>query len=91
MIRYFAAVLTLGAAAMAATPYSTVTYNKDVLPIMQKNCQSCHRPGEIGPSSFLTYQSTRPWAKAIRGAVLTKKMPPWFTDPSYGHFKMNGS
>jgi mono/diheme cytochrome c family protein len=86
MKRYFLAGLVLGTAAMAATPYSTVTYNKDVLPIMQKNCQSCHRPGEIGPSSFLTYQSTRPWAKAIREAVLTKKMPPWFADPRFGHF-----
>ena len=84
--RCLAAILTLGTAAMAATPSSTVTYNKEVLPILQKNCQSCHRPGEIGPSSFLTYQSTRPWAKAIREAVLTKKMPPWFADPRFGHF-----
>ena len=36
--------------------------------------------------SFLTYQETRPWAKAIKSAVLTKKMPPWFADPKYGHF-----
>jgi mono/diheme cytochrome c family protein len=86
MTRYLLAGLMLGTAAMAATTSSTVTYNKDVLPIMQKNCQSCHRPGEIGPSSFLTYQSTRPWAKAIREAVLTKKMPPWFADPRFGHF-----
>jgi hypothetical protein len=36
--------------------------------------------------SFLTYADTRPWAKAIREAVLTRKMPPWFADPNYGHF-----
>ena len=36
--------------------------------------------------AFLTYQDTRPWAKAIKTAVLTKKMPPWFADPNYGHF-----
>jgi hypothetical protein len=65
---------------------SSVTFNKDVLPILQKNCQVCHRPGEIAPMSFLTYESTRPWAKAIREAVLTKKMPPWFADPQIGHF-----
>jgi len=76
----------LGTAAMAATPYSNVTCNKDVLPIMQKNCQSCHRPGEIGPSLFLSYENTRPWTKATRKAVLTKKMPPWFADPRFGHF-----
>ena len=36
--------------------------------------------------SFLTYETTRPWAKAIKTAVLTKKMPPWFADPHFGKF-----
>jgi len=63
-----------------------VTFNKDVLPILQKNCQSCHRPGEIAPMSFLSYSETKPWAKAIKTAVLTRQMPPWFADPAYGHF-----
>ncbi len=35
---------------------------------------------------LLTYESTRPWAKAIKVAVVTRKMPPWFADPSIGHF-----
>jgi len=65
---------------------STVTFTKDVLPILQRNCQSCHRPGQIAPVSFLTYETTRPWAKAMKAAVLTKNMPPWFADPKYGHF-----
>jgi hypothetical protein len=64
----------------------TPTFNKDILPILQKNCQSCHRPGEIGPASFLTYESTRPWAKAMKTAVVARKMPPWFADPKFGHF-----
>jgi hypothetical protein len=63
-----------------------VTYNKDVLPILQKNCQTCHRPGEIAPMSFLTYKDTRPWAKAMKEAVVGKQMPPWGADPNYGHF-----
>jgi len=63
-----------------------VTFHKDVLPILQKNCQSCHRPGQIAPMSFLSYQSTRPWAKAMKTAVATRKMPPWFADPQFGHF-----
>ena len=67
------------------TPGS-VTYNKDVLPILQKNCQTCHRPGEIAPMSFLTYKDTRPWAKAMKEAVVSRQMPPWFVDPAYGHF-----
>src|SRR6185369_2018734 len=60
--------------------------HKDVLPILQRNCQSCHRPGQIAPMSFLSYESTRPWAKAMKAAVATKKMPPWFADPQFGHF-----
>src|SRR6185503_20925796 len=63
-----------------------VTFHKDVLPILQKNCQTCHRPGEIAPFSLLTYQEARPWAKAIKTAVVTQKMPPWFADPKVGHF-----
>jgi hypothetical protein len=75
----------LATIALAAdTP--AVTFNRDVLPILQKNCQTCHRPGEIAPMSFLTYQDVRPYAKAIKAAVLTRKMPPWFADPSYGHW-----
>jgi len=62
------------------------TFTKDVAPIFYKNCVSCHRPGEIAPMSLLDYQSARPWAKAIREVVATRKMPPWFADPSYGHF-----
>jgi mono/diheme cytochrome c family protein len=64
----------------------TVTFNKNVLPILQKNCQACHRPGEIAPMSFLTYKDTRPWAKAMKQAVIDRQMPPWFADPAYGHF-----
>jgi len=65
---------------------SSVTFNKDVLPILQKKCQSCHRTGSIAPISFLSYRETRPWAKAIKTAVLARKMPPWFADPLSGHF-----
>src|SRR5215831_1050447 len=65
----------------------TVSFNRDVLPILQRNCQVCHRPGEAAPMSFLTYADARPWAKAIKQAVLTRKMPPWFADPHYGDFR----
>lgn len=65
---------------------SNPTFHKDVLPILQRNCQSCHRTGEVAPMSLLTYGEARPWAKAIKAAVLSKKMPPWFADPQYGHF-----
>src|SRR5438105_9758450 len=87
------ATLIFGTAAMSGSLRATagedskpVTFTKDVLPILQKNCQSCHRPGEIAPMSFLTYKDTRPWAKAMKEAVVSRKMPPWFADPNYGHF-----
>ena len=62
------------------------SFYKDVLPILEQRCQECHRPGEIAPMSMLTYADARPWAKSIRDAVLTRKMPPWLADPKYGHF-----
>ncbi len=71
-------VALLAGAAFAADP---VTFHKDVEPILQRNCQSCHRPGQAAPMSLLTYQSVRPWAKAMKEAVATRKMPPWFADP----------
>ena len=63
------------------------TFNKDVLPVLQKNCQVCHRAGGVAPMPFTTYESTRPWAKAIKAAVATGKMPPWFADPHVGEFR----
>jgi mono/diheme cytochrome c family protein len=74
------------AAAPSKVASTEVTYYKNVLPVLQKNCQGCHRPGEAAPMSFLTYKDTRPWAKAMKEAVLTKKMPPWFADPHVGKF-----
>ncbi len=67
----------------AATP---VTFHKDVEPILQARCQTCHRPLEAAPMALLNYQQARPWAKAIRAAVLSGKMPPWQADPHYGKF-----
>ena len=64
-----------------------VTFHKDVEPVLQKHCQSCHRPGEAAPMSFLTYSSTRPWAKAMKYAVASRRMPPWFADPDHGKFR----
>jgi hypothetical protein len=88
MIRLRAAGLIIAAAAIAAeaAPPSSVTFNKDVLPILQDKCQICHRPGQVAPMSLLTYTDARPWAKAIKAAVASRKMPPWNADPAYGHF-----
>jgi hypothetical protein len=69
---------------MAGMP--SVTFTKDVAPILQRHCQSCHRPGEAGPFSMLTYEDVRPWTGAIKLAVQQRVMPPWYADPKYGHF-----
>ena len=81
MLRGSISFLFFSVAALA-----TPTFNKDVLPILQKNCQECHRPGEVAPMSLLTYKDARPWAKAMKSAVLDKKMPPWFAEPQSRHF-----
>src|SRR5579872_1684236 len=62
------------------------TFYKDVLPILQDHCQSCHRPGEPAPMPFMTYEQTRPWAAKVASAVQKKMMPPWFADPAFGKF-----
>ena len=63
-----------------------VTFNKEVAPILQKNCVTCHRPGQVAPMSLLSYKDARPWAKSIREMVAERRMPPWLADPGYGEF-----
>jgi hypothetical protein len=62
------------------------TFYKDVLPILQDKCQSCHRTGEPAPMPLVSYEQTRPWAGKIAAAVEMRMMPPWFADPRFGHF-----
>ncbi len=76
---------------MLALLLAAATTWTDVQPVLERRCQRCHRPGEAAPMSFLTYEGTRPWAKAIREAVLLKKMPPWFADARYGRFRNDAS
>lgn len=71
------------AGSVAATVGGTVTYYRDVLPILQNHCQSCHRPGHVAPMSFMTYRETRPWAEAMKYMVLARQMPPWFGERPY--------
>jgi hypothetical protein len=67
------------------------TFYKDVLPILQQHCQTCHRPGQIGPMSLLTYEQVRQNAKPIASMVGARRMPPWLADPKYGHFANDAS
>src|SRR5579863_10113456 len=70
---------------------SAPTFYRDVFPILQQHCQSCHRPGEIAPMPLVTYEQTRPFASAIASDATQRKMPPWFADPSVGHFSNDPS
>jgi hypothetical protein len=79
-------LLLTGGCLLAQAAAQPPTFAKDVAPILQRNCQACHRPGEAAPFSLLTYEQARPWAKAIKSAVLQKKMPPWYADPQFGKF-----
>ena len=92
MFRYGLAACLVGIVAVAATRTQTsaadgpVSFSKDVLPILQKNCQSCHRPGQMAPMSLVTFRDARPWARAMKTKVESRQMPPWFADPAHGRF-----
>ena len=65
-------------------PLPAQTFTKDVAPIFQKHCQSCHHEGTVAPMSLMTYKDARPWARAIKERVLVRDMPPWHLDNTAG-------
>jgi len=83
-------VLFLAAAVVGASgdkpPAAAPTFYRDVLPILQKHCQQCHRAGEIAPMPLVTYDDVRRWTRQIANDTRSKRMPPWFADPCCGHF-----
>ena len=86
------ALIALGTTANAqSAPERQVTFTRDVAPILQRSCQTCHRPGSIAPMSLLTYEEARPWAKAIKENVVLRNMPPWHIDPNIGISKFKNS
>ena len=74
--------------AQGAPPSPPVTFSKDILPILQRSCQECHRPDSIAPMSLLTYENARPWARAIKAKTALRgrpgAMPPWFVEKTIG-------
>ena len=78
----------LASVAMSSQDRGAPTFTRDVAPIFQEKCQSCHRPDSIAPMPLLTYQEARPWAKGIRERVISRAMPPWAIDKTIGiqHF-----
>jgi len=59
------------------------TFGKDVAPILNRSCVTCHRPGEAAPMSLIGYENVRPWARSIRQKVTAREMPPWSADPAH--------
>src|SRR5438128_584366 len=78
------AILVAAAVRLLAAPPS-LTFSRDVLPILEKRCVICHQPGEIAPMPLTSYEQARPWARAIREATLSRKMPPWHAAPGAPH------
>jgi len=73
------------ASSFAAEP--SITFTKDVAPILYNSCVTCHRPGEIAPMSLISYEDVRPWAKSILKRVVSREMPPWGANPEFGKFR----
>ena len=81
-MKFALSVLAAIPVAMAQNPQ--VTFTKDVAPILQERCQTCHRPDTFAPMSLLTYEEARPWAKSIKSKILAHEMPPWYIDKNVG-------
>lgn len=81
MAVFVAVYSVLGSTAALAAGGESVTWAKDVAPIVQAQCLECHRPGEVAPMSLVTFEEARPWAKAIKEAVVAKTMPPYPAAP----------
>ena len=85
------AVLAIGAVAflssgttMHADTAATPTFTKDVMPIIQQKCETCHRAEGMAPFSLSTYEDARPWVKSIAQRVQSRQMPPWNIDKTVG-------
>jgi hypothetical protein len=68
----------------APSPKPPVTFARNVAPIFQQKCQTCHHAGTSAPMSLVTYDEVRPWARSIRQRVANRDMPPWHLDKTVG-------
>jgi len=76
--------ITMSFTAFPQAPAAAPTFTKDIAPIFQAKCESCHRPDSIAPMSLVTYEQTRPYARAIKDRVASRQMPPWHLDKTVG-------
>src|SRR5215471_7802956 len=78
--------LFVGMAPLAHSSQPAITYYKHIAPILLEHCAPCHRPGEAGPFSLLTYADARSHARVIAEVTRKRYMPPWLPEPGYGEF-----
>ena len=76
-----AAAAIRGVGAVGANP---PTFTKDIAPIFQAKCESCHRPDQMAPMSLVTYEEVRPWVRSIAARISGRQMPPWHIDKTVG-------
>src|ERR1700730_19288276 len=81
----------LAAAVRSSAAQPGVTFNKDIVPIVFEHCAPCHRPGEIGPFSLLSYDDVRQHATQIALVTGRRGMPPWKPEPGKGEVIGNRS
>src|SRR6266496_2056116 len=77
-------VLSIASVVQAADAPKAPTFTKDIAPIFQAKCESCHRPDNMAPMSLISYEDARPWAKSIAARVGARQMPPWHIDKTVG-------
>jgi hypothetical protein len=77
-------LLLLPVSARAADPEKPLSFTKDIAPIFQAKCESCHRADSMAPMSLVTYEDVRPWVRSITTRVRTRQMPPWHIDKTIG-------
>jgi mono/diheme cytochrome c family protein len=75
-----------GDKAGAARAEGSLTFNKDIAPLVFQRCASCHRPGEVAPFPLLEYRDVSKRAKLIQAVIEDRSMPPWKPEPGFGHF-----
>jgi cytochrome c553 len=90
MTMRFFTIVALGSV-LAGPVLAQTTFSHDVAPILYKHCAACHHANDIAPMPLITYNDARPWAAAIKEAVLTRKMPPWKADPHFGKWSNDSS
>jgi len=74
-------------AAAAKTPAPPPTFYRNIAPIVYQNCSTCHRPGESGPFSLLSYDDVKRHASQIAAVTRQRFMPPWLPEAGYGEFE----